>query len=113
MVICLVDLKTWIINGTFFSISEMINHTPSFLVFCLTFYFVSEVMRYGEGYTTVITTKYNLYKCREQGDDKIFMMFADSEEELEKFFEVTEPDKKFIIETHEMTGKSIQMKVYN
>jgi hypothetical protein len=41
------------------------------------------------------------------------MMFADSTEELEHFFEVTEPTKKIYIEEAEMTGKSIQMKVFN
>lgn len=113
MVICVADLKGWIVNGTFFSISEMINHIPALLVFCVTFYFIGEFTRYGEGYTTVITTEYNLYKCKEKGSDESFMMFADSVEELEQFFEITEPDKTFMIEPAEITGKSIKMKVYS
>jgi len=32
---------------------------------------------------------------------------------LEYFFEVSEPTKKIHIEEAEMTGKSIQMKVFN
>jgi hypothetical protein len=54
-----------------------------------------------------------LFKCKESGKEEAFMMFADSTEELEHFFEVTEPTKKIYIEEAEMTGKSIQMKVFN
>ena len=41
------------------------------------------------------------------------MMFADSEEELEQFFEITQPDKQFFIENASMEGKSISMKIFN
>jgi hypothetical protein len=41
------------------------------------------------------------------------MMFADDEEELELFFSITQPDKKFFIEPAEMSGKSIKMKIFN
>ena len=41
------------------------------------------------------------------------MMFADSSEELEQFFAITQPDKKIYIEDAEMSGKSIQMKIFN
>ena len=41
------------------------------------------------------------------------MMFADNEEELEKFFDYTKPDKKMFIEPAELTGQSIQMKIFN
>jgi hypothetical protein len=40
-------------------------------------------------------------------------MFADNEEELEKFFDYTRPNKKMFIESAEMTGQSIQMKIFN
>lgn len=70
-------------------------------------------MRHGEGYTTVVTTQYNLYKCREKGKEETFMMFADSEEDLEQFFEITEPEKDFLIEPAELTGKSIKMRIFN
>jgi hypothetical protein len=70
-------------------------------------------MKHREGYTTVATTKYNLFKCRESGTEESFMMFADDEEELELFFSITQPDKKFFIEPAEMSGKSIKMKIFN
>jgi len=41
------------------------------------------------------------------------MMFADSEEELQLYFDVTHPNKKFLIEEAEMNAKSIKMKVIN
>ena len=41
------------------------------------------------------------------------MMFADNEEELELFFAITQPDKKYFIESAEMSGNSIKMKVFN
>lgn len=74
---------------------------------------LSEIFKHDAGYTIVTTTEYKLFKCKESGKEEAFMMFADSTEELEHFFEVTEPTKKIYIEEAEMTGKSIQMKVFN
>lgn len=75
--------------------------------------FLSEIFKQDAGYTIITTTEYKLFKCKENGKEESFMMFADSTEELEHFFEVTEPTKKIYIEEAEMTGKSIQMKVFN
>jgi hypothetical protein len=75
--------------------------------------FISQIFKHDAGYTVVTTTEYKLFKCKESGKEEAFMMFADSTEELEHFFEVTEPTKKIYIEEAEMTGKSIQMKVFN
>jgi hypothetical protein len=75
--------------------------------------FISQIFKHDAGYTVVTTTEYKLFKCKESGKEDAFMMFADSTEELEHFFEVTEPTKKIYIEEAEMTGKSIQMKVFN
>ena len=75
--------------------------------------FLSEIFKHDAGYTTVTTTEYKLFKCKESGKEEAFMMFADSIEELEHFFEVSEPTKKIHIEEAEMTGKSFQMKVFN
>lgn len=75
--------------------------------------FISQIFKHDAGYTTVTTTEYKLFKCKESGKEDAFMMFADSTEELQHFFDVTEPTKKIYIEEAEMTGKSIQMKVFN
>jgi uncharacterized protein YxeA len=107
------DIKTWIVNGSFFDIDVMINRIPSLFVIGVTFYFIGETIRYREGYTTVTTTKYNLYKCREKNKEESFMMFADSEEELERYFKITHPEKEFFIESAELSGKSISMKILN
>jgi len=76
-------------------------------------YLCHEMVGYGKGYTIVYTTKYKLFKCRESGKDETFMMFADSEEELERFFEYSHPEKVVFIEPFEMEGKAITMKVFN
>ena len=80
---------------------------------CIQFWLVREMLWYEAGYTIVTTTEYKLFKCLEKGKDEPFMMFADSIEELEFFFEQTQPEKKFYIEEAEMKGKSIKMKVFN
>jgi hypothetical protein len=99
------------VNGLLFeNISKNIS---GLAIIMIEFILISEVMKHNEGYTTVTTTKYNLYKCRERGKDETFMMFADSEEELEQFFEITQPDKQFFIENASMEGKSISMKIFN
>jgi hypothetical protein len=85
----------------------------SVLSIMIEMYWISQVFEYGAGYTVITTQKYNLFKCKESGVEEPFMMFADNEEELEKFFEYTKPDKKIFIEPAEMTGKSIQMKIFN
>ena len=104
-------LQSDMVNGLLFeNISKNISGLTIIMV---EFMIISEVLKHREGYTTVITTKYNLYKCRERGKDETFMMFADSEEELEQFFEITQPDKQFFIETAGMEGKSINMKIFN
>jgi len=111
MMVAVANLKGLLLNWTIF---ENITHSVNtFLIIILEFYFISEIFKHGEGYTTVITTKYNLYKCRERGSEEHFMMFADSEEELEWYFEISHPDKNFLIEPAEMTGKSVSMKIFN
>ncbi len=80
---------------------------------CVQFWLVREMLSYEAGYTIVMTTEYKLFKCTEQGKDEPFMMFADNEEELEMFFQETQPDKKFRIEEADMKGRSIQMKIFN
>lgn len=104
-------LQSDMVNGLLFeNISKNIS---GLAIIMIEFMLISEVMKHREGYTVVATTKYNLYKCRERGKDETFMMFADSEEELEQFFEITQPDKQFFIETAGMEGKSISMKIFN
>lgn len=80
---------------------------------CVQFFLVFSMLEAESGYTIITTTEYKLFKCREKEGDEPFMMFADSIEELERFFEETQPDKKIIIEEAELTGKSIQMKIFN
>jgi hypothetical protein len=105
------NLKGLVLNDQLF---ENITHTVNtFSIIIFEFYFISQILKYSQGYTTVITTQYNLFKCREKGEDEEFMMFADNEDELEKFFEITQPDKTFFIQPAEMTGKSIKMKIFN
>jgi hypothetical protein len=111
MMTAVANAKGLILNWTVF---ENITHSVNtFSIIILEFYFISEIFKYGEGYTTVTTTEYNLYKCREETKEESFMMFADSEEELEQYFEISHPDKKFFIEPAELSGKSISMKVFN
>lgn len=110
MMVAISNVKGLVVNDQLF---ENIAHTVnSFATIIIEFYFIAELFKYGEGYTTVTTTKYNLYKCREVGEEESFMMFADDQEELEQFFEITQPDKKFFIEPAEMSGKSIQMRIH-
>lgn len=109
--VSLVAIKQQLFAGEFWQHwKEMIN-----CMVLLAFHaiFISDVLKYKEGYTIITTTQYKLFKCRKSGEEEAFMMFADSEEELERFFQLTQPNAKFFIETAEMTGKSIQMKVFN
>jgi hypothetical protein len=111
MMVAVANLKGLVMNGQLF---ENITHTVNTLaLIVIEFYFISEIFKHSQGYTTVVTTEYNLFKCRESGKEVEFMMFADDEEELEHFFEITQPDKKFIIQPAEMSGKSIKMKIFN
>lgn len=107
----LVVMKQNAFAGTFWdNWKEMISCA---VIIAFNVSFLSDLFKYKEGYTTVTTTQYQLFKCRESGKDETFMMFADTEEELERFFEVTQPSKKFFIEPAEMTGKSVQMKIFH
>lgn len=111
MATAVANLKGLIMNDQLF---ENIGHTVNtFALIIIEFYFISQIFKNSEGYTTVITTQYNLFKCRESGEEEEFMMFADDQEELEQFFAITQPDKKFIIQPAEMSGKSIKMKIFN
>jgi hypothetical protein len=94
-------------------ISEIFKTATNSLMVLVEMMFISDVFKYDAGYTEVTTTEYKLFKCKESGSDEPFMMFADSEEELKHYFDVVHPSKKFYIESAEMTGKSIQMKVLN
>lgn len=104
-------IKTAYVNGALFT--DILGTIYALAAIMAEFVLISEVLKHREGYTTVVTTKYNLYKCREVGEEKTFMMFADNEEELELFFVITQPDKKYFIESAEMSGNSIKMKVFN
>ena len=104
-------IKTAYTNDTLFT--DILGVVYALASIMAEFILISEVLKHKEGYTTVVTTKYNLYKCRAIGDEKSFMMFADNEEELELFFAITQPDKKYFIESAEMSGNSIKMKIFN
>jgi hypothetical protein len=104
-------IKTAYVNGTFFT--DILGTVYALTSIMAEFVLISEVLKHKQGYTTIVTTKYNLYKCRAIGEEKTFMMFADNEEELELFFAITQPDKKYFTEPAEMSGNSIKMKVFN
>jgi hypothetical protein len=104
-------IKTAYTNGTLFT--DVLGTIYALTSIMAEFILISEILKHKEGYTTVVTTKYNLYKCRAIGEENAFMMFADNEEELELFFTITQPDKKYFIESAEMSGNSIKMKVFN
>lgn len=110
-IVSLIILKQHAVEGTFWENWKSL--IGAMVVVALNAAFFSDLFKYKEGYTIIKTTEYKLFKCRESGKDEAFMMFADREEELEKFFEITQPSKKFFIEPAEMTGKSIQMKIFN
>lgn len=107
----LLALKTQWINDML--ISDIFKTATNSLMVLIEMMFISDVFKYDAGYTEIVTTEYKLFKCREKGDDKDFMMFADSEEELQTYFDIAHPNKNFIIEEADMTGKSIRMKVIN
>lgn len=107
----LLALKVQWMNDTL--MSDMLKTAANSLMVMIEMMFIADVFKYDAGYTEVTTTEYKLFKCKESGKDEVFMMFADSEEELKYFLDITEPNKKFYIEQAEMTGKSIQMKVLN
>lgn len=111
MFISLFHIKDAILNDTLFS--NITASVYSAAMIFAEFILISETMKQRQGYTTVTTTQYNLFKCRESGKDETFMMFADTEDELEMFFSITAPDKKFFIEPAEMSGKSIKMRIFN
>lgn len=107
----LLALKVQWINDTL--ISDIFQTASNSFLVLVEMFFISDIFKYDAGYTEVITTEYKLFKCREIGEDQEFMMFADSEEELRMYFDVSHPDKKFLIEEAEMNAKSIKMKVLN
>jgi len=107
----LLALKVQWMNDTL--LSDILKTASNGLMIMIEMYFISEIFKYDAGYTEVVTTEYKLFKCRESGNDMDFMMFADSEEELQIYFDVTHPNKKFLIEEAEMNAKSIKMKVIN
>ena len=107
----LLALKVQWINDTL--LSDILKTASNGLMIMIEMHLISDIFKYDAGYTEIVTTEYKLFKCRESGDDKDFMMFADSEEELQIYFDVTHPNKKFLIEEAEMDAKSIKMKVIN
>jgi hypothetical protein len=111
MFISLFYIKDAILNDTLFTNITASVYSAAMILPSLFLYL--KPMKHNQGYTTVTTTQYNLFKCRESGKDETFMMFADTEDELEMFFSITAPDKKFFIEPAEMSGKSIKMRIFN
>lgn len=107
----LLALKAQWINETLWT--EMGKTATHCWMVLIEMMFISQIFKHDPGYTIITTTEYKLFKCKESGEEEAFMMFADSTEELQHFFDVTEPTKKIYIEEAEMTGKSIQMKVFN
>lgn len=110
-IIGLLALKSQWINETL--LSDIMKTATNSLMVMIEMYLISDIFKYDAGYTEVVTTEYKLFKCREYGNDTDFMMFADNEEELQLYFDVTHPNKKFLIEEAEMNAKSIKMKVIN
>lgn len=107
----LLALKVQWVEGTL--LTDLLKTASNSLMVLIQIFMISDVFKYDAGYTEITTTEYKLFKCRESGDDSDFMMFADSEEELQTYFDVTQPNKKFLIEEAEMNAKSIKMKVLN
>ena len=100
-----------ILSNTF--IEHWKEVVSSIVVVAVNIALLRDLFVYKEGYTKITTTEYQLFKCRESGSDDTFMMFADTEQELERFFEKSMPNKVVFIEPLEMSGKSIEMKVFN
>ena len=109
--IAIESLKTLAMHGML--MSNYADTLRAIMTITFELYFLAEIFRVKEGYTIISTTQYKLFKCRESGKEETFMMFADSEEELETFFEYSQPNKRFFIEAAEITGKSIQLKIFN
>jgi len=107
----LLALKTQWINDTL--LTDIFQTASNSFLVLVEMFFISDIFKYDAGYTEVTTTEYKLFKCKERGSEEPFMMFADSEEELQIYFDVAHPDKKFLIEEAEMNAKSIKMKVLN
>ena len=96
-------IKTAYVNGTFFT--DILGTIYALASIMAEFVLISEVLKHKEGYTTVVTTKYNLYKCRAIGEEKTFMMFADNEEELELFFAITAQLSPWRVLCHPVTDR--------
>jgi hypothetical protein len=107
----LLALKVQWMNDTL--LSDIIKTASNGLMIMIELTLISDVFKYDAGYTEVVTTEYKLFKCRESGDSDHFMMFADSEEELQLYFDTVHPNKKFLIEEAQMNAKSINMKILN
>ncbi len=61
-------------------------------------YFYIQTREFNAGYSKVTLTRTLLFKCRVQGEDEIFYLRADSEEEAELFFQTTLEGKTVFIE---------------
>jgi hypothetical protein len=107
----LLGLKGLYINDAL--MSDYVLTVKSMFMIVFELYLIHEIFNHGSGYTIVSTTEYKLFRCRESGKDETFMMFADNMEELEKYFEYIHPHKIVFIEDAEMTGKSVEMKIFN
>ena len=94
-------------------ISDYGTSCRAVFIIVLQIWYIREIFQHYAGYTIISTTEYNLFKCREQGTNNDFMMFADTEEELEQFFQRTEPDKKFYIESEKLNARSVHMQIFN
>jgi hypothetical protein len=104
-------LKTQLMAGTIFS--EYANTIRSLFMVWFPFWLVRDILIYEKGHTVIKTTEYKLFKCRESGTDETFMMFADNENELEKFFDYSRPDVQVFIEELPMTAKSFEVTTPN
>lgn len=64
----------------------------------LPIYFYTEIIKYRSGYSKISITTKKLFKCRASGTDEVFYIRADTEAEVELFFETTLDGKNVFIE---------------
>ena len=105
------------LGGAYTLITHNYNSTnwttgiPPFVWLFGPFWFYFEIMRKREGYIKVMALTKKLFKCRVRGTEEVFYVKADSESEVELFFETMMEGKTVFIEEANIKLISFDMEI--
>jgi hypothetical protein len=90
---------------------EMLTNIGTVIILVYPVLMWTEILKHKEGFTHVKTEIGFIFKCRISGKDKSFYVKADTEEEVNLYFQTTMPNKIVFIEESHIPIVGFDMKI--